>query len=118
MIRIYPAPEHEHAVIDVLDSLKGPITTNSDCLVCAITVETDGTGAVCYLEKWRTSEALKKHMRSALFGRILAAMEFSRLPPEVAFYSVTETVGLEMVALARSMDETSGFLYNNHKEEN
>jgi len=104
MIRIYPEVEHEHAVIDVLDSLRGPITANANCLVCAISVETDGTGAICYQEKWRTREALQQHLRSGLFDRVLAAMEFSRQPPDVAFYEVTETGGLNLVEEARLMD--------------
>ncbi len=103
MIRIYPAPEHEHAVIDVLDSLKGPVTANADCLACAISVETDGSGAVCYQETWRTREALEQHLRSPLFGRVLAAMEFSRQTPDVAFYDVTQTGGLDLVEQARSI---------------
>lgn len=101
MIRIYPAQEHEHAVIDVLDSLKGPITANADCLACAISVETDGSGAICYQETWRRREALQQHLRSALFGRVLAAMEFSRQPPDVTFYEVIQTGGLDMVKQAR-----------------
>jgi len=101
MIRIYPAPEHEHAVIDVLDSLKGPITANVDGLACAISVETDGSGAVCYQEKWRTREAFEKHLRSTLFDRVLAAMEFSRQPPDIQFYDVTEAGGLDLVEQAR-----------------
>lgn len=100
-IRIYAAPEHEHAVIDVLDSLKGPITANSECLDCAILIDTDGTGAICYMEKWLTYEALQQHLRSALFDRVLAAMELSRQTPEVAFYGVTETGHLELVEQAR-----------------
>jgi quinol monooxygenase YgiN len=104
MITIYPAPEHEHAVVDVLDSLKGPITANVDCLVCAISVETDGSGAVCYHEKWQSREALRQHLRSDLFGRVLAAMEFSRRPPDVEFYNATEAGGLDLVEQARLMD--------------
>lgn len=105
MIKIYPDPEHEHAVIDVLDSLKGQIAANADCLICIISVETDGTGAVCYVEKWRSREALDRHLRSTLFRRVLTAMEFSVRPPDVGFYQVTETGGLGLVEDARSAQQ-------------
>ncbi len=103
-IRIYVSPEHEHAVIDVLDSLKGPMTANPHCLSCTISVETDGTGAIYYQEKWRTREALQQHLRSPLFDRVLAAMELSRESPDVAFYNVIESGGLDMVEQARLID--------------
>ena len=103
LIRIYAAPGHEHTVIDVLDSLRGPITANADCLDCAILVDSDGTGAVCYLEKWRTYDALQQHLRSALFDRVLAAMELSHQPPDVMFYDATEAGSLGLVEQARSL---------------
>lgn len=102
MIKIYPPPGNEHRVIDVLDSLKGPISAVADCLACSITVETDGTGAVCYSDQWRTREALDKHLRSALFSRLLEAMECSHQSPDIAFYDVTEVGGLKLVEQARA----------------
>jgi len=101
LTRIYPSTGNEHTVIDVLDSLKGPISSNNDCLACGISVETDETGAICYLEKWLTREALQQHLRSALFDRVLAAMEFSRQPPDVAFYEVNEIGDLNLVEKVR-----------------
>ena len=101
MIRIYPDHQHQHAVIDILDSLTGPISANADCLICSISTETDETGVICYQERWRTREALQCHLRSALFDRILAAMELSRQPPDVMFYGVKETIGLDLVEQSR-----------------
>ena len=101
VIRIYPAPEHEHAIIDILDSLRGPITAIADCLACLISVEIDGDRAICYLEKWQTYDALQQHLRSALYDRVLAAMELSRQPPDVMFYDVTEAGSMGLVEQAR-----------------
>ena len=101
VVKIYPAPGSGHTILDVLESMKGPVATLADCLGCSVTVETGEEGAVCYTEQWRTREALDRHLRSPLYGRVLEAMEFSRTPPEVEFYEVTEVGGLELIEKVR-----------------
>ncbi|MEW6518659.1 MAG: antibiotic biosynthesis monooxygenase family protein [Thermodesulfobacteriota bacterium] len=102
LIKIYPLPGREHSVIEVLDSMKGPITALSDCLGCLVLVETGEGGAVCYMEQWRTREALDRHLRSTLYGRVLEVMERSRLPPEIEFFDAVRLGGLELLEAARS----------------
>ena len=101
VVKIYPLPGSEHTVVDVLESMRGPTATLSGCLGCSVTVEVGEDGAVCYTEQWRTREALDRHLRSSLFGRLLEAMECSRRPPEVEFFEVTEVGGLELVEKVR-----------------
>lgn len=104
VIRIYPPPGREQFVIDVLDTLKGPVTTNADCLGSSIAIEAGENGeggAICYTEQWRTREALDRHLRSPLYGRVLEVMECSRKPPGVEFFTVTDVGGLELVEQAR-----------------
>ena len=103
LIKIYPSPEMEPIIIDVLESLKGPNAGNADCLDCTITVGNDDESRViCYTERWRSREALDRHLRSARYGRVLEAMESSQLPPVALFYEVNDAGGLELVELARS----------------
>ena len=102
MLKIYPLPGRGQNVIDVLDSIKGPIATKADYLDCTITVESEGNGTICYQERWRTREALEHHLRSVQFGRVLEAMELSCTPPEVMFFKATEIGGLELVEQART----------------
>lgn len=103
LIKIYPSAEMESVIIDVLESLKGPIAANADCLDCTITVGCDEESRViCYAEQWRSREALDRHLRSPSYSRILEAMEFSQLPPVVLFYETNDVGGLELVELARN----------------
>jgi len=103
MIKIYPSAEMESVIIDVLESLKGPIAANADCLDCTITVGCDDESRViCYTERWRSREALDRHLRSPSYSRVLEAMESSRLPPVVLFYETNDVGGLELVELARA----------------
>jgi quinol monooxygenase YgiN len=101
VVKIYPPPGSEHTILDVLESMKGPIATTADCLGCSITLEVEEGGAVCYTEQWRTREALERHLSSPLYSRVLEAMEWSRLPPEVEFFEMTFVGGLELVEKVR-----------------
>mgnify|MGYP002399388266 CR=1 FL=1 len=101
VIRIYPRPGLEHSIVEVLESLKGPMAALTGCLGCSVAVETGGHGAVCYLEQWGTREALDQHLRSPLYGRVLEAMECSSLPPVVEFFEVEGVGGLELVEKVR-----------------
>jgi len=53
------------------------------------------------MERWRSREALERHLRSPLYCRVLEAMELSRQPPEVEFFAVQDIGGLELVEKAR-----------------
>lgn len=103
LIRIYPSYGKEHTVIDILDSLKGPISSNNDCMDCTISVDTDQTRAICYSEQWRTREAMDQHLRSAYFNRVLEAMECSCQWPDVAFYVASKVGELELVEQLRKL---------------
>jgi len=99
LITIYPLQEDESKVIDVLDSIQGLIAANADCQCCLFTA---GIGkSICYMERWRTREALDRHLRSHLYCRVLEAMELSRIPPTVEFYTISGIGGLNLIENVR-----------------
>lgn len=102
MIKIYSSAGHEHNIIEVLHSMKGPMANLVDCLDCFIAVEWGEGSAICYMEKWRSREALDRHLRSPLFCRVLEAMELSRKPPRIDFYEISGIGGMELVENLRS----------------
>ncbi len=101
VVRIYPRPGIEQSILEVLESLKGPMSSLAGFLGCSVAVESGEYGTIFYLERWSSHEALDRHLRSPLYGRVLEAMECSCRSPEVAFYEVTGMGGLEMVEKAR-----------------
>jgi quinol monooxygenase YgiN len=107
IITIHPQPGDEAKIIDVLDSMRGLVATNAECLGCVLTVEAGAGRAIFYMERWRTREALVKHLASNVYCRVLEAMELSRIPPEVEFLDVREVGGLELVEKARSVQSGS-----------
>ena len=103
-IKIFPPAGSEPAVVDVLQTLEGPLSGIADCLDCSIMTGVGQGGYVCYVEKWRTRSALEKHLRSTIFNRVLEAMECSQHLPEVAFFEITEVGGLSLIEQARSAE--------------
>ena len=102
IITIHPLPGDESRIIDVLDSTRRLIGTNVECQGSVVTVNTAEDGSICYLERWRTREALDRHLRSSLYCRVLEAMELSRVPPMVEFFDTRDIGGLDLVAKART----------------
>ena len=58
-----------------------------------------------YAEQWESEEALREHIRSDLYLRLLSAIELSQRPPEVSFYYATETRGFDLVETIRKQLE-------------
>lgn len=101
MVTIHPIAGAEARIVEILDSMRGLIAINVDCQGCFLAVEAGGSGAICYMERWNTREALERHVRSSLYCRVLEAMELSRIPPKVEFFDVNAVGGLEWVEKAR-----------------
>ncbi|MDX9835237.1 MAG: hypothetical protein RBT36_08505 [Desulfobulbus sp.] len=101
LITMYPSLKNEAKIVEVLDSMKGPIATNADCQGILSLVDDGPVRSVCYMERWRTRAAMERHLRSALFCRVLEAMELSRTPPVVEFFDATAIGGLELVQKVR-----------------
>jgi len=101
IVKIDALPDQEHTVMDVLESMKGPTSALAGCLGCSLTIEGGPGGTICYQERWRDRESLDRHLRSALYSRVLAAMELSRTPPVVEFFELTKAGGLDLVESVR-----------------
>lgn len=101
ILTIFPLPGEESRIIEVLDSLRTTVAPNIECLESLITVTPNEGGLICYTERWRSREALERHLGSPLYSRVFEAMELSRQPPKVEFLQVKAVGGLDMVAEAR-----------------
>jgi quinol monooxygenase YgiN len=59
--------------------------------------DVDDSPSVLLLEEWDTPEALERHMRTAVFRRLLAVLELSASPPEVTYVDGGRRRGIEWV---------------------
>jgi quinol monooxygenase YgiN len=108
MVKISPVPGREQEILDILLSVRGPTLADAGCLECSILEEHDDESAIVYLEKWQTGEQLCNHIRSAIYSRVLKALELSSREPGIWFHEITVTQGMEVIERLRS--STAGSL--------
>jgi quinol monooxygenase YgiN len=58
--------------------------------------------AIVFVERWVSAEALEAHLRSALYLRVLGAIELAGNPPDIRFDHVSASEGIEVVERSRS----------------
>jgi quinol monooxygenase YgiN len=115
-IRLTPQPARRREVMELLQSVQGPALARLDCLESRICEEVGKHGVICYREHWNSEAGLREHIRSDLYLNLLVALELASRPPEICFYSVSSTRGLEFIASLRAPEE-AGCTVNIHPEE-
>ncbi len=101
-IRIFPPRDQRRHLLAVLRSVQGPTQAQPRCQECQIYEEDGYDEAVLFLERWDSETDMERHIRSDLYQRILAAMEISRMPPEIAFHYISQTKGIELIQALRN----------------
>jgi quinol monooxygenase YgiN len=88
-------------IVHALRLLASPTRVEPDCLGCRVWTEDNEESTVRYEEEWATEDAMRLHVRSERFTRLLQVLESAPVPPSVQFDFVTETRGLDYVAEVR-----------------
>jgi quinol monooxygenase YgiN len=101
-LKIFPYNENLKEVVDILLSVKGPVMAESGCLGCCLYEERGEEQGILFIEQWRSMKEVQRHLNSSSYSKILEVMELSSQPPEVSFYEIGETWGLELVERMRS----------------
>ncbi len=94
--------EKRQDVLDILASVEGPTRLKPGCLGCAVYEQHGDDRAILYLEQWRSQNDLQRHIQSALYLRVLSAMELAREAPEIGFHEVSQTMGMELIEAMRA----------------
>ncbi len=102
MVRIVPAPTRRVELLEVLHTVEGPTRAQPGCGMCHIYHEDGPDQAVLLCEQWESEAALHCHVCSEPYQRVLAALELSSQPPEICFYHVAVTQGIELIHQLRS----------------
>jgi quinol monooxygenase YgiN len=66
----------------------------------------DQNQTILYLERWRSTEELHRHIQSGLYLGVLTAIDLASAPPDIRFYDVTDTKSMKLIAALRSPDVT------------
>ena len=104
-LRIPLSPDRRAEVIQILQSIQGPVSAQPGCAGCHIYEEKDPEAAVVLVERWETEATLEAHIPSEAYRRILCAIERSGSPPEVCFDFVSASKGMELIEQLRGYGE-------------
>jgi quinol monooxygenase YgiN len=104
-LRIPLSPDRRAEVIQILQSIQGPVSAQPGCVGCHIYEEEDPEPAVLLVERWESEATLEEHIRSEAYRRILGAIERSGSPPQVCFDFVSASEGMELIERLRGPGE-------------
>ena len=102
-LRIPVSPDRCADVLQILQSIQGPVSAQPGCAGFHIYQEVDPEPAVVLVERWESDTALEEHIRSEAYRRILVAIEHSGRPPGVCFDYVSSSAGSELIERLRDL---------------
>lgn len=88
--------------IEILNSVTHRTRVESGCVSCFVYRDVDSANTLMIEEIWKDENDLARHLRSDEYQKILLVAEMSSAPPEITFYKVLRTTGVETVEEARS----------------
>jgi quinol monooxygenase YgiN len=94
--RLTHGPAGAQAVHEALRSASGSCAERG-CRSSRIW-ESKETGDLMLMEEWDRQEDFERHVRSAVFRRLLAVLELSESAPEVFFVRGSRLQGMEWIA--------------------
>ena len=104
-LRIVAPPERRDEIVQTFRSLLEPTGVKRGCLGCRLYQDVTDDNALTYVEEWETREDFERHLRSDQYRKHLALIDLSTSPPELRFYTISETCGLEYLASVRTLED-------------
>jgi hypothetical protein len=101
IMKFFIPAERRGEAVDMLRTMQERLLISTDYIGSWIVERDHPCPHVLYAEQWKTEEAVYEHIRSSLYRRVLAAMELSCRAPEVSFYFVSHTKGMELIQALR-----------------
>lgn len=92
-------------VLAALRRLLEPNRALPGCVQCHAFTNIEDPFVVSYFEEWADSASLDAHLRSDSVRVLLSAMELASAAPVVRFETLSDTRGIEVIAMARAGSE-------------
>ena len=93
--RLTHGPEGPQDLIDALRFATTSPAMEPGCRSSSIWCDAGPSGAVLLMEEWESPQAMKRHMTSAAFRRLLAVLETSRTTPEIRYVQSSRLRGVD-----------------------
>ncbi len=101
LLRVKALPGKRKEALEILRSMQELLKLKHDCMACEIYESFGNEDWILYLEKWRTKEAMFRHIQSDLYRRVLAVMELTEESPQLSFQELSDVKGMELVVELR-----------------
>ena len=100
-MKLFIPLEHRAEAVEILRTVQGRLEICTEYLGSWIQNRDHPFPHILYVERWKSKEAMYKHIQSSLYRRVLAVIEFSSRAPEVKFYFVSHGKGMELIQTLR-----------------
>jgi quinol monooxygenase YgiN len=95
-------PRKRGEALKILRSMVERCSVHSGCLSWHIYEDVQEDNVLMLEEMWRSEEDLDRHLRSGEYRTVLLVMEMALKHPEVKFYRISTSTGMETIERARS----------------
>lgn len=102
IMKLYIPVERRKEAMQILRSIPGRLEIYNEFLGSWIQERDDPCSHILYAEQWKSEDAINEHIRSPLYRRILQVMEFSTRTPEIGFYFISHTKGMDLIESLRT----------------
>ena len=100
-IRIVVLPKNHDEAMQILRSTAEWSRFKPGCLSSRIYEDVQEDNALMFEEIWRSEEDLEYHLRSDEYLKVLVVLEMALKPPEIRFYTISRSTGIETIEKAR-----------------
>jgi quinol monooxygenase YgiN len=107
MLKMDFASQKVDEALQILCSIIERTRAEIGCNGCSVYRDMQNDKRIVFEENWKNDEALKHHLRSEDFRKVLMVMEMAIIPPEVRFDTITESRGVETIEEARKFSTSA-----------
>jgi quinol monooxygenase YgiN len=100
-LRLRSRKEDTNRIARSIVSLLAPTRVQPGCLGCRLYRDLDDPNTLLLFEEWSAREYLEHHLRSDDFRTVLSAAESSDSEPQLCFYTIGASEGMEVVERVR-----------------
>ena len=105
-------PRQTQSLVAALQSLARLAGLERGCLEAHVFTESNDPRHLYYSEAWDAEENLRSMLRSERFTHLVELMELAAEPPLLAFWTISETRGIEFARQARQGQTEGAFTFD------
>ena len=91
--------------LEILGSIMQRTRFESGCVSCNVYRDVDSENEVMIQEIWKNEKDLARHLRSDEYQKVLLVAEMASATPEIRFYTIQHSAGVETIEKARTAGE-------------